>query len=132
MSTLPTPLLPFVTCSGTTVDPTICAEAEIERGDSGAPNPRAGKVPTPWWRSCGTVMDIHHPADKYEILDVPNEARSFSSALNAFGKTFDKSGLESDISWAPGPRFQDHGLNEYIVLDANAGRGRPPPPSAVS
>lgn len=65
------------------------------------------------------LMDI---PDKYEILDVPNEARAFSSALRDFGKVFDNSNLESNISWAPGPRFREHGLNEYIVLDTGAPR----------
>jgi hypothetical protein len=66
------------------------------------------------------LWEIQHAPDRYEILDVPNEARAFSSKLHDFGKVFDKSGLQSDISWAPGPRFRGHGPNEHIVLDAGA------------
>jgi hypothetical protein len=77
-----------------------------------------------WRRLRGMALwDIQHSPDQYEILDVPNEARAFSSALHFFdGQVFDNSRLESPIAWAPGPRFREHGLNEYIVLDAGTPR----------
>merc|ERR1712176_686565 len=69
-----------------------------------------------------TLGQIMAVPDRYEVLDVPNEARYFSSKLHDFGKVWDKSTLQSDISWAPGPNFQRHGPDEYVVLDAGAPR----------
>ena len=45
-----------------------------------------------------------------------SEARDFSSKLTFNGQTFDKCRIQSGISWAPGPKFQQHGPDAYVIL----------------
>lgn len=75
------------------------------------------------WRAMA-LRDIEKSlgAAQYKILDVPDEARYFSSKLNFGGKLFDKCRLQSGISWAPGPKFQEHGPDESVILNAGAPR----------
>jgi len=64
-------------------------------------------------------------ADRYQILDVPDDLRVFSSKLIDRKENhpfFDKSRLQSDSAWVPGTKFQEHGPDEYIVLNAGAPR----------
>jgi hypothetical protein len=87
------------------------------------PAPRPAATGATWRRlrrmALQELLDV---PEKYEILDVPDEARVFSSKLHDFGKVWNKSRLESDIAWAPGPSFRNHGPDEYIVLDVGAPR----------